>query len=113
VLDTTGSFTVSAWVNPAVLTGWTTFVVQKAATTSGLFLEYDGGSHKWVFASAGSDTVNPVTYRAESATDAQAGVWTHLVGVFNSSNGATTLYVNGSPRAAPPTPRRWRRADHG
>jgi hypothetical protein len=22
-------------------------------------------------------------------------VWTHLVGVFNSSNGATTLYVNG------------------
>jgi YD repeat-containing protein len=36
-----------------------------------------------------------LTYRAESATDAQAGVWTHLVGVFNSSNGATTLYVNG------------------
>jgi hypothetical protein len=58
VLDTTGSFTVSAWVNPAVLAGWTTFVVQKAATTSGLFLEYDGGSHKWVFARAGSDTVN-------------------------------------------------------
>jgi YD repeat-containing protein len=39
--------------------------------------------------------LNPATYRAESATDAQTGVWTHLVGVFDSSNGAMTLYVNG------------------
>ncbi|MFF4599833.1 LamG-like jellyroll fold domain-containing protein [Amycolatopsis sp. NPDC001319] len=107
VLNTASNFTVSAWVKPTALTAsFQTFVVQKASVMSGLYLEYDPGTHKWSFSRFGSDAANAPLYRAQSATAAQAGVWTHLVGVYESSTGAMTLYVNGAVAgtATDPTP---------
>ncbi|WP_326954014.1 LamG-like jellyroll fold domain-containing protein [Amycolatopsis sp. NBC_01286] len=97
VLDTTAAYTVSAWVKPATLgSAFQTFVVQKGTVMSGLYLEYDGSSHKWSFSRFGTDATNATGYRAESAADAQAGTWTHLAGVYNPGTGAMTLYVNGA-----------------
>ncbi|TVT60099.1 hypothetical protein FNH05_04995 [Amycolatopsis rhizosphaerae] len=96
-LDTWRSFTVSAWVKPTTLgSSWQTYVVQQATHASGFYLEYDGTSGKWSFSQSDTDSVNPVNYRAESANAAQAGVWTHLTGTYNASNGQMQLWVNGA-----------------
>ncbi|MFB9926081.1 LamG-like jellyroll fold domain-containing protein [Amycolatopsis halotolerans] len=107
VLNTAASYTVSAWVKPAAFgAGFQTYVVQKATVMSGLYLEYDSSTHKWSFSRFGTDASNATLYRAESAADAQAGVWTQLTGVYDSSTGAMTLYVNGAAAgsATDPTP---------
>jgi hypothetical protein len=98
VLNTEGSFSVSAWVNIKAFTSgvWSTLVVQQASTASGLYLEHDPTTGDWSFSRNETDTVNPAVDRAESTNPAQTGVWTHLVGVYDSTNGAMTLYVNGA-----------------
>jgi hypothetical protein len=97
VLDTTQSFSVSAWVDPTSLgSAFQTFLVQQAGTASGFSLEYDPGTQDWSFARAETDTTNPVIDRAESASPAQANTWTYLTGTFDAGTGALLLYVNGS-----------------
>ncbi|MFJ9779914.1 LamG-like jellyroll fold domain-containing protein [Amycolatopsis sp. NPDC101161] len=107
VLNTAASYTVSAWVKPATLgSAFQTYVVQKGAVMSGLYLEYDPSTHKWSFSRFGTDAANATVYRAESSADAQAGVWTHLAGVYDSGTGSMTLYVNGAAAGSTtdPTP---------
>jgi hypothetical protein len=96
-INTEGSFTVSAWVDIKSVTAgnWQTFVVQQGATESGFYLERDPDSGDWSFSMVENDALNPPADRAESANPAQPGTWTHLVGVYDSANGAMTLYVNG------------------
>jgi hypothetical protein len=97
VLSTTGSFSVSAWVNVRAFAGaWQTFVVQPAVTDSGFYLEYDGNSNRWSFSRSLSDVPAPNVARAESSVLAQANAWTYLAGVYDASSGAMTLYVNGT-----------------
>ena len=96
VLDTTQSFTVSAWVKPTNLTGWTGVLGQDATQSSGLFLQYDHDSNRWAFSRTTTDTVNAPSVRAESTAAPTTTAWTHLVGVYNATNGAMTLYVNGA-----------------
>lgn len=100
-LNTAASFAVSAWVDPTQLTtAWQTFVIQQSAHNAGFFLEYDGGSGKWSFSRSEADGTNPKIDRSESSAAAQANTWTHLVGVFDVTNGSMTLYVNGVAQTA-------------
>jgi hypothetical protein len=113
VLDTGSgkSFTVSASVFlvrfPTAPHYADTAVSQDAGTDSGFYLQYVLNDNRWAFSRVATDTTNPATgYRAESSGAPQLNTWTHLVGVYNGSNGQLSLYVNGTLEgtATDPTP---------
>src|SRR6185437_2995267 len=88
-------YSVSAWVNLASNTPGD--VVSQGGTTIGSFaLQYSSGFGGWSFTSASADSTTHTWNSAHLSTAPATGVWTHLVGVFNSSTGAMSLYVNGS-----------------
>jgi Concanavalin A-like lectin/glucanases superfamily len=95
VLDTTRSFTVSAWARLDDTASAHAVVCQEAGTTSGLFLQYDTGTGRWQFGLPSSDGVNPGSVRVDAKQPPQANVWTHVVGTYDATSGAATLYVDG------------------
>ena len=97
VVDTTGSFTVSAWVNLAAVNGADESVVsQDGKSMSGFYLGISGGSNSWGFARPEEDQNDPPDWAVASSGTAQAGTWTFLTGVYNANTGAVQLYVNGT-----------------
>ncbi|WP_396447698.1 LamG-like jellyroll fold domain-containing protein [Actinomadura sp.] len=99
VVDTSQSFSVSAWVKLAATpsTGFQTAVSQDGEHASGFFLQYDGADGKWSFSRVATDTDGAAGMRALSTTKTpSAGTWTHLVGVFDAEDGSMTLYVDGA-----------------
>ncbi len=99
VLDTTQSFTVSAWVNAAAFTSGKDMTVaeQDATHQSGFYLGYDSSAPgHWTFARARQDTSNAAWVLADSPDTPSANTWYHLVGVFDATNGGLSVYVNGT-----------------
>jgi RHS repeat-associated protein len=114
VLDTTSSFTVSAWVDPTqtFTAGSPTAVSQDGviSTTnqngqttyanSGFTLGITGAGFgsggNWSFSRPLTTANNSTFATAKSSGAASYGTWTHLVGVYNASTGTMTLYVNGT-----------------
>jgi large repetitive protein len=113
VLDTTGSFTVSAWVNPTITSGTQTAVSQNGQlcqpdtpptcpiTNSAFTLGFApagqfGLTPSWSFGRPLTTSSSSGFASATSSAGPTAGTWTHLVGVYNASTGAMTLYVNGA-----------------
>jgi YD repeat-containing protein len=114
VLDTTGSFTVSAWVNPVN----TAAASQTAVSQNGQLCQPDtpptcpitnsaftlgfapagqfGLAPSWSFGRPLTTSSSSTFVSATSSAGPTAGTWTHLVGVYNASTGAMTLYVNGA-----------------
>ncbi|TQJ75411.1 LamG domain-containing protein [Streptomyces sp. SLBN-31] len=98
-VDTSGSFTVSAWVKLNSLSGAnSTFVSQSDAASvgaaNGLQLYYSSGAQVWAFGRHNDDTTS-TAFTAAYGTKAVAGKWTHLVGVYDADGGRLLLYVNG------------------
>ncbi|WP_344825912.1 LamG-like jellyroll fold domain-containing protein [Actinocorallia longicatena] len=106
VVDTSQSFTVSAWAKLNTLTGTQTVLSQDGNQQSGFFLKYDGGTGKWAFMRVGTDVASPSAYPSVNGPTAVLGTWTHLTASFNSADGNMTLYVNGVSQGtiADPTP---------
>ncbi len=101
-VNTTQSFSVAAWVRLAS-TSATAIVASQIGTTSSAFvLKYEpgGGINGWDFMMTQSDATSPTQDHAYTNGNASTGVWTHLVGVFDSSNNTTKLYINGSLNAS-------------
>jgi hypothetical protein len=97
VLKTEGSFTVSAWVKLGRTTGFQTVVSQDGDINSSFFLQYSAADNRWAFARVSADSQNPPSsWRALSTNAPALNTWTHLVGVYDSTNGAMTLYVDGT-----------------
>lgn len=98
VVDTTGSVSISAWVNLATLPATdATIAAQNGTTASAITLQYNhthSGSPGWAFTISATDTTNP-TLTGAYASGAGTG-WTHLVGVYNAATGTAMLYVNGT-----------------
>ncbi len=103
-VDTSRSFTVSAWVN---LSAKCTERKCKQIAVSGDgerssrfslgFLRDRDHLGNWTFEVTESDTdAAPVTVPAVSAEVEEFGVWTHLVGVYDAENGQTRLYVQSN-----------------
>ncbi|MEO3885197.1 LamG-like jellyroll fold domain-containing protein [Nonomuraea sp. B5E05] len=96
-VDTTKSFTVSAWARlPAVKPGHSSIIATQAGTRrSGFELYYSSSFDRWIFNRyAGDDETNTIV-RAQSTAVPQPGVWTHLTGVYDATAKRIKLYVNG------------------
>jgi RHS repeat-associated protein len=98
VVDTTGSFSVSAWVDMSAKTGNDEDVAsQDAGSVAGFYLKYNSATGTWQFARPEQDENNPSNWAtADSGTAAKTGTWTFLTGVYNVNTGAVQLYVNGA-----------------
>ncbi|MFI2411294.1 LamG domain-containing protein [Streptomyces sp. NPDC018947] len=99
VLDTRGSYTLSAWVRPDTL-GTTNRTV--LAQDGGFRLAYDATRGTWTFGPSPSEDADQPALAAKHR--ARPGVWTHLAAVYDASADETRLYVNGRPQATGPAP---------
>ncbi|MEU7059926.1 LamG-like jellyroll fold domain-containing protein [Streptomyces sp. NPDC046197] len=101
VLNTTGSYTVSAWVDMSSLPTHNAAIVAQTGTQNSAFMLQYNYAHTnaplWGLVDTSTDTANPASFPAAYSTSAPTtGTWTHLVGVYNVSTGAMQLYVNGA-----------------
>ncbi|MGR6972468.1 LamG-like jellyroll fold domain-containing protein [Streptomyces cynarae] len=99
VLDTTGSYSVSAWVKlPSLPTHNVTVAAQDGTQDSAFFLKYDYTSQNkpaWSMTFPDSDVAGPTSHAAYWV-GATANTWTHLVGTYNAATHTGRLYVNGA-----------------
>lgn len=96
LVNTAGSFTVSAWADPAVATNAGSIVSEDGTHISGFTLYCNAGGG-WTFAMAPTDSTSWSADRTDTANNAATvGTWTHLVGVYDASAGTIKLYVNGA-----------------
>lgn len=90
LLDTSGDYSVSAWVMMDDPGGaFETAVSQDGADggSSGFFLQYSGRERRFAFSAVGT--------RALAPTAPEAGRWYHLVGVHQADRARMSLYVDG------------------
>ncbi|NEA80752.1 glycoside hydrolase family 2 [Actinospica acidiphila] len=92
VLDTTGSYTVSAWVTLDALPGnYATAVSQDGRRqASPFYLQYGQGAFAFS---------TPAGQRARLETRPELGRWYHLVGVRDGATNQISLYVDGKKAA--------------
>lgn len=95
VLNTTGSYSVTAYVKLNNTTGYQTVVSQDGAVNSAFYLSKRGDNGKFAFARESTDTTTTATTQAASTVTPVAGQWYHLAGVFNATANTLALYVNG------------------
>ena len=95
VLDTTKSFTVSAWAKISDTSAFRTVISQDGNQVSGFYLQYSLADNAWAFSMVAGDVPGAAGIRAVSTSPPQLNVWTHLVGTYDASTGLLTLYVNG------------------
>ncbi|RVU29174.1 LamG domain-containing protein [Streptomyces antnestii] len=94
-VDTSGTFSVSAWVNlPARPTDDVTIVSQDGTASPGFDLGYDVDTASWTFRTPFSDMESMGSWKVSGAT-AVPGSWTHLIGVYDNELGTLSLFVNG------------------
>jgi hypothetical protein len=87
LLDTTGNYSVAAWVKLDSLGGFATAVSQDGSADSGFFLQYSGADNRFAFSFVG--------VRALAPAAPEVGRWYHLVGVRDVVSGTLKLYVDG------------------
>jgi hypothetical protein len=86
----TGSMSVSAWVNPSSLfqPNGAGLVVRGSATVENFALDVSSSWYRFI---------PKPGFIALSTKTIAVGTWIHLIGVYDSSVGSATLYVNGRP----------------
>ncbi|MGV4923704.1 trypsin-like serine protease [Streptomyces sp. BHT-5-2] len=95
VVDTTKSFSVSAWVRLDDKDRNYTFLSQAGSNASGFQLYYSKYYDKWLFNRHAKDTDDTGIIRAMSKNAAESGVWTHLAGSYDAAKQTLSLFVNG------------------
>ncbi len=98
LVDTSGSFTVSARVKLDRTDFSQTVVSQDATDSSAFMLQYDAGESQWEMRIPGRDSSDAEGDDADEATSAskpEAGEWTHLTGVYDDADNEVRLYVDG------------------
>ncbi|WP_333563797.1 LamG-like jellyroll fold domain-containing protein [Nocardiopsis endophytica] len=98
VVDTSGAFSVSAWVRLDDKSGNVAAVTQDGDVHSAFILGYQStfDLDNWVLKIPSADEEGATGWtRAVSDQPAQTGVWTHLLGVVDPENDEATLYVDG------------------
>ena len=95
VLDTSGSYTVSAWVNMSDSATYHTVVSQlgPGQSTPAFYLQYSA-SRSWAFAVNNTSSGGGQTGAWATGTPT-LNTWTHLVGEYNAASHTLILFVNG------------------
>ena len=97
VIDTSKSFTVSAWVNLASTSGYQTFVSEDGTQVSGFYLQLRADTGRFAFTRLAYDST--AAYGAVASATAivpQRGVWYQLTGVYDATAQTVSLYVDGA-----------------
>ena len=94
VIDTSKSFSVSAWLRPNS-NGWQTAITQEGSQYNAFHLGYDGDAKRWNFTTLAADNPSFTYVRAHSANEPALGTWAHLTGTYDHTTGTIRLYVNG------------------
>jgi hypothetical protein len=95
VLDTTKSFSVSAWVRLASLGTFRTAVSQSGTNRSRFMLYYSPDAAKWQFVMYDEDNATNTAGTFVGGGTPVAGRWTHLLGVYDAAAQQITLYIDG------------------
>jgi hypothetical protein len=95
VVDTSKSFTVSAWADPTAKTANGVVVSQIGTAHVPFTLGYVAGTgeDRWEF--VGYDSSGNVVSRIRSDASPVTGVWTELTAVYDSGASTVVLYVDG------------------
>ncbi|MFJ9351166.1 LamG-like jellyroll fold domain-containing protein [Streptomyces sp. NPDC101237] len=101
VLDTTKSFTVSAWARLTKKDVNYTVLSQAGTNASGFQLYYSTAYNAWIFNRHQTDVTSPEITRSVGTKPPVLNAWTHLTGVFDAAANTIQLYVNGVPQTAP------------
>ena len=96
VIDTSQSFTVSAWVDLANTSGFQTFVSEDGSQVSGFYLQLRGDTGRFAFTRLAYDSTAAYGMIATSTIVPQPGVWYLLAGVYDASAQTMSLYVDGA-----------------
>ncbi|WP_225890936.1 LamG-like jellyroll fold domain-containing protein [Streptomyces dioscori] len=100
VLDTTNSFTVSAWARLTAKNHISTVVTQSGSRAGSFQIYYSQSLDRWVFNRYSADVDSPVITRAQSTKPPVVGAWTHLMGVYDQNSKEIRFYVNGRLQAS-------------
>lgn len=98
VVDTSHSFTVSAWAKPTeVPTHPAIIATQPGNSRPGFELYYSADLQRWVFNQYTADSPDASIARAMAPQPGgvTADQWTHLVGMYDGAAKMLRLYVNG------------------
>ena len=95
VVDTSNSFTVSAWVNLSNTNGFQTFVSEDGTQVSAFYLQLRGDTHRFALTRLAYDSPAAFTTIATSSIVPQPGVWYLLTGEYDATAGTISLYVDG------------------
>ena len=97
VIDTTQSFTVSAWVYLTSTSGYQTFVSQDGTQISGFFLQLRADTGRFAFTRPAYDSPKALGIIASAPNIIpQPNEWYHLAGVYDAARQTISLYVNGA-----------------
>ncbi|MGB3438714.1 MAG: LamG domain-containing protein [Actinophytocola sp.] len=91
--DTSGSYSVSAWVKPDRADTRSYTVATQNGATVPFQLRYAGDLNRWALTVTEPGGLNP--RHAVSTLPPLPGHWTHLLGVVDVAAGKARLYVNG------------------
>ncbi|MEV0682154.1 LamG-like jellyroll fold domain-containing protein [Actinosynnema sp. NPDC050436] len=94
-IDTSKSFTVSAWTKLQSDTAWQTLLGQDGSTYSSFYLQYSPAHRRWSFSVIPFDEQPDRGSRILSRTEPALNTWTHLTATYNAQTGTIALYVNG------------------
>ncbi|OEV06336.1 hypothetical protein AN218_30720 [Streptomyces nanshensis] len=97
LINTSGSFSVSARVKLNRTDVSQTVVSQDASDSSGFSLQYDADEKRWEMRmpTSESDPADADGDEAVSVFQPRAGQWTQLTGVYDDENDQLRLYVDG------------------
>jgi hypothetical protein len=108
VIDTTQSFTVSAWVYLTRTNGYQTFVSQDGTQISGFFLQLRADTGRFAFTRPSYDSPKALGIIASAPNVIpQPNEWYHLAGVYDEARQTISLYVNGVLQQTQPYVENW------
>jgi alpha-L-arabinofuranosidase len=108
VIDTTQSFTVSAWVYLTSTSGYQTFVSQDGTQVSGFFLQLRADTGRFAFTRLAYDSPKALgTIAGAPNIIPQPNEWYHLTGVYDEARQTISLYVNGVLQQTQPYVPNW------
>ena len=107
VVDTSQSFTVSAWVKLHSLSGYQTFVSIDGNKVSGFYLQLRDDNHQFGISMLQSDGATAAANAAANFAP-QVGVWYNIVGAFDASAQVEAIFVDGVYSGSKPVTTAWR-----